>query len=223
MANVFFISYGGPDLNGNVHTPHKAVVHTVEEAIAAINTWHPYGSRHSECLSVNETTEKKIREIFRDGLGNKSYAMMRTTGCGAWSISFVPAMADTLEEHMRIANEQREKAKAERLRKAAEAKQRRLAELNEQRNGWYEVSMNIRLYVFASTGNDYRPLSNYTCKIIASSGMNAYNITADYLVNHPEELTHRGNFAVLESFPDPTSKDFRFTFLGEKTSDGYSL
>ena len=41
--------------------------------------------------------------------------------------------------------------------------------------------------------------------------------------DHPEELTHRGNMAVLHAWADMDSSDFSFTFLGVKTDDGYSV
>lgn len=225
---AFLVSYEGFSRNNNVCNPYKAVVHTADEAISVINTWHTYG-HHDEFIVVNETTEKKIRELFANGFvvpyggGKSTNVTLRTTGCGCWDIIIRPALADTLEEHNRIYNEQREAAKQERLRLAEEAKQRRLAELNEQKRGWYHVSVEIRLYVFATSGNDYMPYMEYSCDLIADSGLDAYNKTVKYLKDHPEELTHRGNIATLQSVCDPTSSDFECTFLGVKTDEGYSV
>lgn len=228
--NIFFITYGGPANNGNTYTPYKTIAHTAEEAIAVINTWHTYGRTTSrDCITVNDVTAEKIRNLYRDGFGTyatgepRIYAGFRTTGCGAWEIGFHPALADTLEEHERIYNEQREAAKAERMRLAAEARQRRLAKLNEQRRGWYHVELDLRLMVFAQRGNDYFADTTFKGNIIADSGMDAYHKIVKHVQDHPEELIHRGNIATLHAWGDPDGSDYRYTFLGVNTDDGYSI
>lgn len=230
MTNVFFISYGGRANNGNTCVPYKAIAHTADEAIAVINTWKPYGRKSTtENIVVNERTAEKIRTLFKDGFGTypsgepRTYLGLRTTGCGAWEIGFHPALADTLEEHERIYNKQRETAKAERMRQAEAAKQRRLAELSEPRRGWYHVELDLELMVFATKGNDYITTSTFEGNIIADSGMDAYNKAVKYVQDHPEELTHRGNMAVLQFWAEPDGSGFRCTFLGVKTDDGYSV
>lgn len=230
MTNVFFITYGGRANNGNTYVPYKAIAHSADEAIAVINTWKPYGRKnYIGCIVVNERTAEKIRDLFRDGFGNypsgepRTYAGFRTTGCGAWEIGFHPALADTLEEHERIYNEQREAAKAERMRQAEAAKQRRIAELHEQKRGWYHVELDLELMVFATKGNDYITTSTFEGDIIADSGMDAYQKAVKHVQDHPEELTHRGNMANLQFWANPDSSGFRCTFLGVKTDDGYSV
>ena len=225
---AFLVSYEGFSRNNDVCNPYKAVVHTADEAIATINTWHTYG-HHDEFIVVNAVSEKKIRELFTNGFvktyeGSKSNAVtLRTTGCGCWDIIIRPALADTLEEHNRIYNEQREAAKQERLRQAEEARQRRLAELNEPKRGWYYVSLEMRLYVFANRGNDWIQDADYSCKLIADSGMDAYGKVVKYVKDHPHELTVRGNMTAMQSYCGPTDGGFECTFLGVKTDDGYSV
>ena len=235
MAKVYFICYSGSDRHGNTYEPYKAIAHTADEAIGVINTWKTYGKKDSEYqIRVNALTEKKIRNLFRDGFvtsyegGKDTSLRLRTTGCGCWDICISPALADTLEEHERIVNERREAARQERIRQSAAAKQRRLAELNEQRSGWYHVQMELCLYVFANRGNDRRQHVDYSCNMIADSGMDAYNKTLQYVKDYPGELTtrsmeRRGDCAILESACDPTSGCYKFTFLGVKTDEGYSL
>jgi len=231
MANVFCITYGGRASNGNTYVPYKAIAHTADEAIAVINTWQTYGGKrdYASPIMVNTTTEQKIRNLFRDGLGSypsgqpRTCETMRTTGCGAWDISFYPALADTLEEHERIYNEQREAAKAERKRLAEAAIQRRLEELNEQKRGWYHAELTVRAMVFARKGNDYMTDLTFSGNVIADSGADAYDKTLKHVMEHPEELTHRGNMASLHAWPDMVSRDYTFTFLGVKTDDGYSV
>jgi hypothetical protein len=231
MANVFCITYGGPARNGNTYTPYKAIAHTADEAIAVINTWQTYGGKrdYASPIMVNATTEQKIRDLFRDGFGTypsgqpRTYVGLRTTGCGAWEIGFHPALADTIEEHERIYNEQREAAKAERKRLAEAAIQSRLAELNEQRKGWYHAELTIRAMVFAQKGDDYMTDLTFSGNVVADSGADAYDKALKHVMDHPEELTHRGNMATLHAWPDMTSHDYSFTFLGVKTDEGYSV
>lgn len=231
MANVFFITYGGPARNGNTYTPYKAIAKTADEAIAVINTWQTYGGKrdYASPIMVNATTEQKIRDLFRDGFDTypsgqpRTYVGLRTTGCGAWEIGFHPALADTLEEHERIYNERREAAKAERKRLAEAAIQGRLAELNEQRKGWYHAELTIRAMVFAQKGNDYMTDLTFSGNVIADSGADAYDKALRHVQEHPEELTHRGNMATLHAWPDMTSHDYSFNFLGVKTDEGFSI
>ncbi|MBR1542056.1 MAG: hypothetical protein IJ628_05540 [Bacteroidaceae bacterium] len=230
MANVFLVTYGGRASNGNTYVPYKAIAKTADEAIAVINNWKPYGKKSSpDCINVNERTEQKIRDLFREGFGTypsgepRTYAGFRTTGCGAWEIGFYPALADTLEEHERIYNEQRNAAKAERLRLSEIAKQKRIDELNEVRRGWYHVELELELSVFATHGNDYITNSTFEGNVIAESGMDAYWKAVKYVKEHPEELTHRGNMAILQFYAQPYSSDYTFQFLGVKTDDGYSV
>lgn len=231
--NVFCITYGGRASNGNTYVPYRAIVHTAEEAIAVINTWKTYGRKTStDCIVVNATTAEKIRDLFRDGFGSypsgepRTYAGFRTTGCGAWEIGFHPALADTIEEHERIYNERRERAKAERLRLAEEAKQRRMAELMKPRKGWYHVELELELMVFATEGNDYVTHSTWEGDTVADSGMDAYQKAVKYVQDHPEELTHRGNMAVLQFYAQPDGGNglsYDCTFLGAKVDGGYSI
>ncbi len=231
MANVFFITYGGPARNGNTYTPYKAIAKTADEAIAVINTWQSYGGKrdYASPIMVNATTEQKIRDLFRDGFDTypsgqpRTYVGLRTTGCGAWEIGFHPALADTLEEHERIYNERREAAKAERKRLAEAAIQGRLAELNEQRKGWYHAELTIRAMVFAQKGDDYMTDLTFSGNVIADSGADAYDKALRHVQEHPEELTHRGNMATLHAWPDMVSHDYSFTFLGVKTDEGFSI
>jgi len=231
MANVFCITYGGRASNGNTYVPYKAIAHTADEAIAVINTWQSYGGKrdYASPIMVNPTTEQKIRTLFRDGLGcypsgqPRTCETMRTTGCGCWDISFYPALADTLEEHDRIYNERRMVARGMRMAQAKAVKEIRLKKLNEQKRGWYHAELTVRAMVFAQKGNDYMADLTFSGNVIADSGADAYDKALKHVMEHPEELTHRGNMASLHAWPDMVSRDYSFTFLGVKTDDGYSV
>ena len=226
---TFCITYGGTRRNGNTSVPYTAIAHTADEAIATINTWHTYGHRVGDTIHVNDYAAGKIRELFRAGIKQEHqgkrvcYGNFRTTGCGCWSISFYPALADTIEEHNRLCKEQFEAARQERMKAAETARQCRLAELYEQKRGWYHVSLELRLHVSAKRGNDWMEDADYSCNLIADSGMDAYDKVVDFVKNNPQELTVRGNFTVLQSFCGPTDDGFECVFLGVKTDDGYSV
>ena len=104
---AFCITYGGTSRNGNTFVPYTAIAHSADEAIAIINTWKTYGHR-DENIHVNDYTAGKIRELFEKGIKPEHqgqrvcYGDFRTTGCGCWSISFYPALADTLEQRYGI-------------------------------------------------------------------------------------------------------------------------
>jgi len=230
MANVFCITYGGRAKNGNTYVPYRTIAHNADEAIAVINTWKTYGRKtSSDFIVVNDVAAEKIRALFRDGFGTypsgepRTYMGFRTKGSGAWDITFYPALADTLEEHERIYNERREAAKQERMKAIEEARQRRLVELNEPKRGWYHVELELRLYVFANRGNDWIEDADYSCTLIADSGMDAYNKVVEDAKKHPEKLMVRGNITSLQSYCGPTDGGFECTFLGVKTDDGYSV
>ena len=232
MANVFCITYGGRASNGNTYVPYKAIAHTADEAIAVINTWQTYGGRrdYASPIMVNATTEHKIRTLFRDGLGSnpsgqpRTCETMRTTGCGAWDISFYPALADTLEEHERIYNERRMVARGMRMAQAKAVKEIRLKKLNEQKRGWYHVELDLKLYVSANRGNDYFADTTLTGNIIASSGADAYDKAVAYIQGAPSEVVnYHGNVSSLHAWADITSSGYSFTFLGVKTDEGYSV
>lgn len=228
MKNVFYITYGGRAKNGNSYVPYQAIAHTADEAIAVINTWKSYGRKNStDCIVVNEVTEKKIRNLFRDGFGtypsgeSRTYMGVRTTGCGAWEIGFCPALADTVEEHNRIANELKEMQEQKRKEARKEYEQHRLAELNEQRRGWYRVEIDYTISVFTNGRFAHRIFRG---DIIADSGADAYRKAVKYLEgNPPEVVNYHGDLAALFDVAEMTSNDFSFTFLGVKTDDGYSV
>ena len=231
MTNVFLVTYGGRASNGNTYVPYKAIAHTADEAIAVINTWKTYGRKTTgDNLVVNERTAEKIRTLFRDGLGGypsgqpRTCETMRTTGCGCWDISFYPALADTLEEHERIYNEQRMVARGMRMAQAKAVKELRLKKLNEQKRGWYHVELDLKLYVFANRGNDYFADTTFTGNIIADSGADAYDKAVAYIQGAPSEVvSYHGNVSSLHGWADMTSSGFSFLFLGVKTDEGYSV
>lgn len=231
MLNAVYITYGGQANNGNYYFPYKAIAHSADEAIAVINTWKSYGRKYSvspvDNIRVNVVSEKKIRALFKDGFGQyltgepKSYMGIRTTGCGAWEIGFHHALADSVEEHERIINELREtqdKVRKEAMRKTEE---RRRAELNVQRRGWYHVELTFTAYVFSRHGNDYFADLTSSGDIIAENGAEAYRKMVNEITTKP--LTYHGQMAMVHAIPEALSDDFSYTFLGVKTDDGYSV
>lgn len=231
MKNVFFITYGGRAKNGNSYTPYQAIAHSASQAIAIINTWKTYGRKNStdpaDRIEVNEVVKKKIQALFRDGFGTypsgepRTYMGVRTKGCGAWEIGFCSALADTVEEHNRIGKEIYKMQEQKHKEARKEYEQRRLAELNEQRRGWYRVEIRFTIGIIANFKFAERTLSGY---FLADSGADAYRKVVKYLESCPPEVVNfHGEATVLHAYAEMTSDDFSFTFLGVKTDDGYSV
>lgn len=210
---------------------HKALCATPEEAIAFVD-----GLPGLEC---NRNTESFIRALYetdvpnakdtniinnmvtvqRDGLTHYIYAKsntVRTTGCGRSSISIHPALADTLEEHERIYQQQKaERHERERARHEAYV-QAQLDALNEQRRGWYEVELTYQQAYFHSNDGIRWRWKTFLGEVIADSGQDAYDKAIEHLTNNIENLPD-------SRYPDELSNDFCFTFLGMKTDDGFSV
>jgi hypothetical protein len=190
----------------------KALCNSPEEAIAFINGLIFKNWAKDRPLSVNKNCERKIRALF-DGLDTGDLYGLATTGCGVTRINFYPALADSLEEHTRIVERKKEAERAERIKQNAERLNRRKLELNSIRKGWYTVSLNFDRAKFGERGIYYVD-SNFSGKIIADSGIDAYNKTVDHLENSVDVLPD-------SLFPYAISDRFWFEFLGMKTDDGY--
>lgn len=228
-----------------VYFDRKQMCETAEEAIEFINSLHYRDLEKQPLLAVNEYTERLLREAFRQKwqvnehgrsyiwLGGKNYAGtpskqvftldIATTNCRETRIFGYRPLADTIEEHDRLVKERDKAEKRVQQEKREAAEQKRLGELYEQRRGWYDVGLELELMVFNNSGNDYTTATTFTGKIIADSGMDAYDKAVKHVHDHPEELEHHGNMAVLQYCAEPTSDGYNFAFLGVKTDDGYSV
>lgn len=231
-----------------VYFNRKQICGTAEQAIEFINSLHYRNLENQPQLAANQHTkdllsnvfasEWKHRDIFNarnEKIGEETYIMLPhrmiegqlkicTTNCRGTEIYGYCPMADTVEEHDRILLEREAKRDQERAEKREAAVQKRLEKLYEQKNGWYRVSLDLRLMVFNNHGNDYMEDTTFTGDIIADSGADAYNKTVKHILDSPSEVVnYHGNASTLQSWSDMTSYGYEFYFLGVKTDDGYSV
>lgn len=210
----------------------RAIVSTKEEAVMAIESFHSYGNKSNPTLIVNEYVGKVLADVFSDepkgyvensqwnSYKRSSYSLhdIRTTNCGAKSLSFYPALGDTVEEHEAAYRSRVEAEKAERLRLAEEAKQRLLAEYSEIRRGWYYVEVEIEAHDMYSMRRKYLVSSGYA---IANSKMDAYNkFVSDRYAFQDQCANRNAHFFSCSAW---NSSDTQIYFLGIKTDEGYSL
>lgn len=167
---------------------------------------------NSENLQCNPTTERYFRSLFA---GEEVSSGIRTTNCGKYDILCHSALAPTMEEHQQLYLAKCEAEKQERIRKAEEAQQKRLAEWHEQRKGWYHVEVDIQAMTMHHSNVRYLMFSG---DIIANSKMDAYN-----QLNQRDDLI---NYCASRSLIYMSHDDWtRATvhFLGMKTDYGYSV
>lgn len=216
-----------------VYFNRKQMCGSAEEAIEFINGLHYRNQEKQPKLEVNAYTEKTLRQAFSQEWGSDDVIVLNgypyhrgkfelaTTGCGITRILGYKPLADTVEEHDAIVTARDLAAKAEREERDKAEEAARLAELTENKRGWYHVELDLRLSVFNNRGNDYHTDKTFSGDIIADSGMDAYNKAVKEVEN--EGFSHRGNIAILESYAKATSSGYEFQFLGVKTDNGYSV
>jgi hypothetical protein len=81
-----------------------------------------------------------------------------------------------------------------------------IAQLNEQRDGWYEGSLDFkRVVLVPATGkHEYRD-THFVARCKAVSGLDCYNRIVDYLQTRVDRRSQ---------FPSPKGKNFKFSYLG---------
>lgn len=208
MKNNFVIVYCG----------QKGMAATPEDARRIIESFHTYNNQSAPTLAISNYAEAKIQDIFSHVKG--TILEFRTTNCGCKSIRFYPALADTLEEHDRIYQEQCEAEKRERIAKAEAREQQMLQEWYLPRKGWYSVSVEVAAHRI--NDNMARRWLTFSGHIIANSKMNAYNKVLDPSQNGPQDMCcERG--LIYEGCSAWNSSNTEVLFLGMKTDYGYSV
>ena len=191
-----------------------ALVHSAAEAVEAINGFKNFSGEYLIC---NAKTTEWLKQLFD---GKEVQPMFRTTNCSRYDILIHDALADTLEEHQRLYEEQLAKEKSERLAKAEEAKQKMLADWNVIRRGWYYVSVEVT--ALSMTGAMSRRFLTFSGHIIADSKMDAYNKVLDPKKNGPADMCADKGL-IYESCSAWNSGHTEVLFLGMKTDYGYSI
>lgn len=213
----------------------KRICQTAEEAIEFINSLHLRNNPNCNKLVVNDNVKRILQSLYENEWDTsgpefpyikvelatpylynyKKYYdgfQIRTTGCSNTSIYGYYPLGETVEEHdAEVERIRAEKAEQARKRREEEL-DRRYTELSEERKGWYSVSLTYERMRM----RDMRTIeTTFSGKCIASSGMEAYHKAI-------EELRKDGEASFNAVFPEPTSHNYSFLFLGVKTDDGYT-
>jgi hypothetical protein len=204
------VIYGGTDLQGRSRE-RGAVVNNIDEVAAFLATCNTYCYSKGTPLQLSDGCRTKIDNWLK--FQNEKILTFRTTGCGAWECLMFATEFDSYDAY---------KAHRDELlqQKAHDREQKRLAELNLQRKGWYRVSLDCTYYGFRPSGNDSRLHLTFDGVTLASSGMDAYQKAVE---EAKKVVEHHGIVVSLESYAEPTELGYSFEFLGVKTDDGYSV
>ncbi len=202
-----------------VYFNDKCLCSHPEEAISFINKLQYQGVN----LICNNNCSARIRALFEGDIVyyptgyinyikyNKKtipgFSELATTGCSTTRIKFYPSLADTLEEHEVLHQNRLEEEKQKRIKSNEERINKRITELNEQRKGWYAVSLNFDECIYCQGDLKYID-SDFSGKIIAESGIDAYIKTVKHLKKSPEILPD-------SQYPVAHSSRFWFEFLGD--------
>lgn len=197
---------------------YAGMAHNLEEAIQIIEGFKTYMNSNNSNLKVNDYTREKLAKYFdMAASGDFKFEPLKTTGCGNWEINISRAKADTVRDHFLILHLEADKLRKERIEKAKQEEQKKLAEMHEERKGWYAVSLTFQCYEYNSRLGMVAKEKTFTGQCIANSQMNAYDKAC-------EEV--RNNYPALEVFDwgCPTNDNtFYATFLGMKVDGGYSV
>ena len=212
----------GPGCYGHYKgAKYEAVVHELNEAISAIETWHTYCNPNYSTIIVNENAKAKlIKCIELAKRGELKRESMKSTNCGSNAIEVYPAMADTLGADRIIRAVEIHKKRMERIRIANEEREQRMTEMYQVRRGWYSVMMTFSCYYWSNRrGEMLWGQKEFSGKVIANSQLDAYNKACHDIEVNSDPFKCQG-----PEFPDPTNQSmFDAYFLGMKTDEGYSL
>lgn len=209
---------------------------SASQAVEFINSLHCRNYPKGVQLVVNDKTRERLEDLFNnewhtEGTGSPYVLVekrtatsfssnkyfngfdIRTTGCSNTSVKGYYPLADTVEGHRAELSRREEEKRAEELRKHDAYLTKRCAELLEIRKGWYSVSLTYERMTYPAM----KPVeSTFSGKCIAESGHDAYNKTI-------AEIEKDGIASFNAIYPDLTSPNYSFFYLGVKTDDGYTL
>lgn len=202
----------------------QELVSTAQEAIDFINSLTFRNSGKGE-ITANDFTIKRLNQIFDECQweGNKIKGFniivsneIAATGCSTTRIYLYKPLGETLEEHTAAYHTKIKTERYERLAEAQRRKERRLNELNEVRNGWYYVELNnIKVIGTFNRGNDHPIYKDFSGKVIAKSGADAYQKAIKHLDETMMNDCTTHNFTYwYHECPDMTNGNFHFSFIG---------
>lgn len=219
-----------------VYFKQRMMCETAEQAVGFINSLHFHDNENCPKLVVNENTATLLDDLFQrewvtDGPGYpyievkktegiffsciKYYSGhdIRTTNCRNTSVKIYFPLGGTLEEHDAEFSRLEEQKKAASIQRMQEEHLKRDKELDEQKEGWYSVSLTY-------TRMKYPQMqvveTTFTGKCIASSGRDAYRKAI-------ADLEKDGEASMGAVYPDVYSYNYSFLYLGVKIDGGYTF
>lgn len=208
----------------------QSLVGSASEAIAFINSL-TYRNQGKCAISCNEATAKRINQIFNEcewddrgqikGFRQIFSTEIATTGCSTTRIYLYKPLAETLEDHQKAYQAKMDAERTERLADAQRRKDRRTAELYEEREGWYYVQLNeIKVIGTFARGNDHPIYKDFSGKVIAKSGADAYLKAVKHLEETMMNDCNTQNFTYWHhECPDMMSHDYYFSYIGIQSDD----
>lgn len=202
----------------------QELVSSAQEATDFINSL-TFRNSGKGAISANDFTVKRLNQIFNDcqwegnlikGFNAIFSNEIATTGCSTTRIYLYRPLGDTLEEHMSAYQAKIDAERRERLAEAQRRKERRLNELNEERDGWYYVVLNdIKVIGTFNRGNDHPIYKDFSGKVIAKSGADAYRKAVAHLEDTMMNDCTTRNFTYWHhECPDMMSGNYYFSYIG---------
>ena len=205
----------------------QELVSSANEAIDFINSL-TFRNSGKGAITANDFTVKRLNQIFDvcqwEGNQLKGFGMIfsteiATTGCSTTRIYLYKPLGETLEEHVTAYQAKIEAERAERLAEAQRRKERRMNELNEEIEGWYYVELrDIKVIGTFNRGNDHPIYKDFSGKVIAKSGADAYQKAVKHLDETMMNDCTTRNFTYWHhECPDMMSSNYYFSYIGMLT------
>lgn len=208
----------------------QSLVCSASEAIAFINSL-TYRNQGKGAISCNDATAKRINQIFKEcewdergqlrGFGQIFSTEIATTGCSTTRIYLYKPLGETLEEHQRIYQAKIEAERAERMAEAQRRRKMRLEALYEEKEGWYYVQLqDIKVIGTFNRGNDHPIYKDFSGKVIAKSGADAYHKAVKHLEETMMNDCNTDNFTYWHhECPEMLSHNYYYSYIGVLTDD----
>lgn len=205
----------------------QELVSSAQEAIDFINSL-TFRNSGKGAITANDFTIKRLNQIFDEchwdgnqlkGFGAIMSSEIATTGCSTTRIYLYKPLGDTLEEHKAEYQKKIESERAERFAEIKRRQEQRLNDLNEEREGWYYVELNdIKVIGTFSRGNDHPIYKDFSGKVIAKSGADAYKKAVKHLEETMMNDCNTHNFTYWHhECPDMMSHNYQFHYIGVLT------
>lgn len=220
----------------------QALVSSASEAIEFINSLTLRNNPKCQRISCNAGTEATLDLIFNHAYENEEGVIgydykprmsqfshftpvfpkeIATTGCSTTRIYLYKPLGETLEEHQMAYQAKMDAERAERIAEAHRRREMRLDALNVEKEGWYYVQLqDIKVIGTFNRGNDHPIYKDFSGKVIAKSGADAYHKAVKHLEETMMNDCTTDNFTYWHhECPDMLSHNYYFSYIGVLTDD----